>query len=88
MGLGGLGLGVLGLGLGGLWRGDGWADGCTEIPPVFYRTLSPSGPQPKKGKNLENESKDIKREPAFSTFFRSARAAFIVTNYDNIFKLH
>ena len=29
---------------------DGRMDGHTDvqIPPVFYRTLSPSGPQPKK----------------------------------------
>ena len=36
-----------------------------ESPPVFYRTLSPSGPLPKKeGKNRRNveEKKETKKE--------------------------
>ena len=33
------------LGFGPFGRTDGWTD--RQIPPVFYRTLSPSGPLPK-----------------------------------------
>ena len=49
-------------------RRDRWTDGRTDgrtdklIPPVFYRTSSPSGPLPKKEKKYKNKLlKGIKR---------------------------
>ena len=39
-------------------RTDGWTDG--QIPPVFYRTSSPSGPLPKKKKKNKIKMKKMK----------------------------
>ena len=50
----GLGGQISGLrGPGGDARTNKWTDGrMNKSPPVFYRTSSPSGPRPKKGKSL------------------------------------
>ena len=47
---------------------DGWTDGQTGILPVFYRTLSPSGLLPKKGK----------KKRGIMTFFLQQLAGFMV----------
>ena len=46
------------------------ADGCldgrtnTQIPPVFYRTLSPLEPQPKKKKKTKKTNGEVKKNVA------------------------
>ena len=48
---------------------DGRMDRCTDgqIPPVFYRTLSPSGPLPKRKK--ENQDPEVDQHTRYGIAF-------------------
>ena len=55
-------------GAGGDRRMDVQTDGHTDgqIPSVFYRTSSPSGPLPKKEKKRRKRKKNLKKQRRFS----------------------